>query len=207
MLKCINSRICINIKIGTFVALIKIIMLTTIVVLIILFLSVQVFPVAIGVFIKGNWLKATLFVVVLSLLQVVAYWLGLKLGSTFMHLMDGFKGVVFILGFLLIGIRMLMETLTIRKGERTYSIDSIGFVILASLAQSMNTFLVGLLFNYIDINEPFTLVLLLTFTIVISAIGVVVEPEKQFLSFASLLYALGGVIMIISSIYVTFFIF
>ncbi len=182
-------------------------MLTTIVVLIIIFLSIQVFPVAIGINIKGNWLKATLFVVVLSLLQVVTYWLGLKLGSTFMHLMDGFKGVVFILGFLLIGIRMLMETLTIRKGERTYSIDSIGFVILASLAQSMNTFLVGLLFNYIDINEQFTLILLLVLTIVIATIGVMLKPEKQSLTFASLLYAFGGVIIIISSIYITFFIF
>jgi len=182
-------------------------MLTTIVVLIIFFLSVQVFPIAIGIDTKGNWLKATLFVVVLSLLQVVTYWLGLKLGSTFIHLMDGFKGVVFVLGFLLIGIRMLMETLTIRKGERTYSIDSVGFVILASLAQSMNTFLVGLLFNYLNIDEQFTLVLLLVLTIVIAAIGVMLKPEKQTLSFASLLYALGGVTMIISSIYITFFIF
>jgi len=182
-------------------------MLTIIVVLIILFLSVQVFPVAIGVFIKGNWLKATLFVIVLSLLQVVAYWLGLKLGSTFMHLMDGFKGVVFILGFLLIGIRMLMETLTIRKGERTYSIDSVGFVILASFAQSMNTFLAGLLFNYLNINEPFTLILLLGLTIIIATIGVMLKPEKQSLIFASLLYTLGGITMIISGIYVTFFIF
>jgi len=182
-------------------------MLIIIETLIILFLSVQVFPVAIGIDIKRNWLKATMFVVVLSLLQVVTYWLGLKLGSTFMHLMDGFKGVVFVLGFLLIGIRMLMETLTIRKGERTYSIDSIGFVILASLAQSMNTFLVGLLFNYLNIDEQFTLTLLLSLTIIIAAIGVMLKPEKQSLIFASLLYTLGGITMIISGIYITFFIF
>jgi putative Mn2+ efflux pump MntP len=182
-------------------------MLTTIIVLIILFLSIQVFPVAIGINIKGNWLKATLFVVVLSLLQAVTYWLGLKLGSTFMHLMDGFKGVVFLLGFLLIGIRMLMETLSIRKGERTYSIDSVGFVVMASLAQSMNTFLAGLLFNYIDVNEIFTVILLLVLTVIIAVVGVILKPEKQSLIFASLLYTLGGITMIISSIYITFFIF
>jgi putative Mn2+ efflux pump MntP len=163
--------------------------------------------VAIGINIKGNWLKATLFVVVLSLLQAVTYWLGLKLGSTFMHLMDGFKGVVFLLGFLIIGIRMLMETLTIRKGERTYSIDSVGFIVMASLAQSMNTFLAGLLFSYIDVNEVFSVVVLLISTIIIATIGVILKPEKQTFVFASLLYTLGGITMIISSIYITFFIF
>jgi len=100
-----------------------------------------------------------------------------------------------------------METLSIRKGERTYSIDSVGFVVMASLAQSMNTFLAGLLFNYIDVNEIFTVILLLVLTVIIAVVGVILKPEKQSLIFASLLYTLGGITMIISSIYITFFIF
>lgn len=182
-------------------------MLTTLVVLIVLFLAVQTLPVAIGVDAKGNWLKAIMFVFILSLLQGLSYWLGLKLGSTFMHLMVGFKGAVFLSGFLLIGIRMLMETISIRKGERTYSINTIGLVILASLAQSANTFLAGLLFNYIDINQSFTLLLILIVTTIISIFGIILKPEKYTLTFASLLYAIGGTIIIISSIYITFFIF
>lgn len=181
-------------------------MLTAVIVLIIIFLSVQVFPVAVGIRVAGKPVKAVQLVVVLSLTQLLTYWLGLKLGSSFMHLMDGFKGVVFFLGFLLIGIRMLMETFNIRKGERTYSIDSIGHVALASLAQGMNTFLSGLLFYYLAVDEQFTIILLFILTVVVATTGIVMKSGKLTLAFASLLYALGGMVMIISAIYVSFFI-
>ncbi len=182
-------------------------MLTTIIVLIILFLSAQVFPVAIGIDVKGKWLKATLFVIVLSSIQLLTYWLGLRLGGTFMYLMDSFKSVVFLFGFLLIGIRMLMETLAIRKGERTYQINTIGSVVFASIAQGMNTFLAGLLFCYLNVGEQFTMITILVLSIIIASVGVFLKPEKLTLAFASLLYTIGGILMIISSIYISFFIF
>jgi len=69
-------------------------MLTTLVVIIIFFLSIQVFPIAVGINVSGKQAKVILLIVVLSLVQAVAYWLGLKLGNSFMHLMDGFKGAV-----------------------------------------------------------------------------------------------------------------
>ncbi len=181
-------------------------MLTTIVILIIFFLSIQIFPVANGIDVLGKPGKAILLIGVLSLTQLLTYWLGLKLGSTFMHLMDGFKGAVYFIGFLLIGIRMLMETFNIRKGERTYSIDSIGHVTLASLAQGMNTFLAGLLFYYLAVDVQFTLILLFSLTVIIATIGIIMKPDKTSLVFASLLYALGGMVMIITAIYISFFV-
>lgn len=175
-------------------------------IIIIFFLSIQIFPVAVGIGVSGKSGKAILLILILSLVQLLTYWLGLRLGNSFMYLMDGFKGAVFFIGFLLIGIRMLMETFSIRKGERTYSIDSIGHVTLASLAQGMNTFLVGLLFYYLEVDEKSTLILLLSLAIVVSTIGIVLTPKKQVLIFASLLYALGGIIMISFGIYISFFI-
>jgi len=181
-------------------------MLTAFVVIIIFFLSVQVFPVAVGIDVSGKPGKAILLIVVLSFTQLLTYWLGLKLGSSFMHLMDGFKGAVFFIGFLLIGIRMLMESINIQKGERTYSIDSIGHVILASIAQSINTFMAGLLFYYLAVDERFTLTVLIVVSIVITTAGIIMKPGKFALSLASLAYALGGLIMIISAVYISFFI-
>ena len=181
-------------------------MLTAFIVIIIFFLSVQVFPVAIGINITGKLGKAIILIVILSLMQVVTYWLGLKLGSSFMHLMDGFKSAVFFIGFLLIGIRMLMETINIHKGERTYSINSMGHVLLASIAQGINAFLAGLLFNYLLIDEKFTLILLTILTIVIATTGIIMKPGKFALSLASLVYALGGLVMIVFAIYISFFI-
>ncbi|HJN06270.1 MAG TPA: manganese efflux pump [Bacteroidales bacterium] len=181
-------------------------MLSLLVILIIIFLSIQVFPVAVGIKVEGKPGKAVILVVVLSMVQVVTYWLGLVLGDTFMHLMDDFRGTIFFIGFLLIGIRMLMETFNIRKGERTYSIDSIGHVALASLAQGMNTFLVGLLFYYIFFDEQATLILLFVLTVIVAIVGIALKPGKLTLAFASLLYAIGGLIMLISAVYISFFI-
>jgi len=181
-------------------------MLTAFIVIIIFFLSVQVFPVAIGINISGKPGKAVILIVVLSLVQVVTYWFGLKLGSSFMYLMDGFKGAVFFIGFLLIGIRMLMETININKGERTYSTDNLGHVILTSIAQGINAFLVGLLFNYLDIDEMFTLTILFIATLFIATVGIIMKPGKFALSLASLVYAAGGLVMIVFAVYISFFI-
>ena len=181
-------------------------MLTFLVILIIIFLSIQVFPVALGINVAGKAGKAIILIIVLSIVQVGSYWLGLVVGDSFMHLMDGFRGAVFFIGFLLIGIRMLMETFNIRKGERTYSIDTFGHVALASLAQGINTFLAGLLFYYLKIDQLFTIIILFVLTVIVAIVGIVIKPGKLTFAFASLLYAIGGLIMLISAVYISFFI-
>lgn len=181
-------------------------MLSLLVTLVVIFLSIQVFPIAVGINVADKPGKAVILIIILSLVQVVTYWLGLIFGESFMHLMDDFRGAVFFIGFLLIGIRMLMETFNIRKGERTYSIDSEGHVALASLAQGINTFLAGLLFYYIFFDEQGTLILLFVLTAIVAIVGIVLKPGKLTLAFASLLYAIGGLIMLISAVYISFFI-
>ncbi len=99
-----------------------------------------------------------------------------------------------------------METFSIRKGERSYSINSIGHVALASLAQGMNTFLAGLLFYYLSVDEQFTLILVLAITLIVAMVGIFIKPGKLILAFASLLYAIGGLTMLVSAIYISFFI-
>lgn len=172
-----------------------------------IFLAVQVFPVALGVDIRKNIPKKLLALLVLIGIQVITYYLGLKLGSTFMYLMNGFKGVVLFIGFLLIGVRMLMEVFNIRKGERTYTIDSPGHIAIASVAQGINSFLVGLMYYYIKPDEQSTLIFLTVSTTIISLLGLIMKPEKLSLAFASLLYTVGGLVMLFSSVYFSFFYF
>ncbi|NQU35800.1 MAG: hypothetical protein HQ521_21435 [Bacteroidetes bacterium] len=180
-------------------------MLSTIVFLILIFLSFQVLPVAIGINVGGKPAKTILLILILSATQLSTYWLGLKLGSTFMYLMEGFKGIIVFIGFVLIGIRMLMEVFNIRKGERTYSIDSVGYVAMASFAQGINSFLVGLMYYFILIDERDTLIILFAATIVISIVGITMKPGKLTLAFASLLYTLGGLVMLFAAVYFSFF--
>lgn len=182
-------------------------MSTIIISIILVFLAVQIFPVALGVDTKGKVMKIALALLVLTAIQLISFWVGLKLGNTFMYLMNGFKGVVIFIGFLLIGVRMLMEVFNIRKGERSYSIESTGHIALASLAQGMNTFLVGLMFHYIKPDEQYIFLFFVISTLLISIIGILLKPEKITLAFASLLYTIGGLVMLFSAVYFSFFYF
>ncbi len=182
-------------------------MLSAITILIIFFLSVQVFPVAIGFNSHKNLNITILGVAILPISQVLLFWLGIKLGSTFMHLMDGFKSVVFLFGFLLIGIRMLMELFPIRKGERSLELSKLKYIIFSAIAQGANTFLAGLLLFYVQFNSVLIFGLLFSVTLLFSIVGAMLVPKKLTLALASLFYALGGIVMIISSIYISFFIF
>jgi len=182
-------------------------MVQVVISIIMVFLAVQVLPVAIGISVRKNPAKALLLIVVLVAIQVITFWLGLKLGSSFMHLMNGFKGVIAFIGFLLIGIRMLMEVFNIRKGERTYTVDGTGHIALASVAQGINSFLTGLLFYFIPHSEQNLVYILLSATLVVSIVGLLMKPERLALAFASLLYTVGGLVMLFSAVYFSFFYF
>lgn len=173
--------------------------------IILVFLAIQVLPVSIGIVVGKNLGKAILIILILAATQLATFWLGLKVGNLFMHLMDGFSGAIIFICFLLIGVRMLMEVFNIRKGERTYSIDSKGHIALASTAQGINSFLVGLVLYYIPTDEKYMLVFLLSATVVVSILGIIMKPQKITLAFASLLYTLGGLTMLFSSVYFSFF--
>ncbi len=179
-------------------------MLSVIVVAVLLFLSMQTFPVAMGVDMKKSQLWGVVFVLLLAALQGGLFWIGFRLGQLFMHFMDGFQGVVLFLGFSLIGIRMLMEVFHIRKGERTYIVEKPGHIILAGLAQAMNTLLAGLLFTYITTNLP-VYEILFGSSFVLATVGVWIPSSKINLSLASLFYLLGGLVMLIAGVYLAFF--
>lgn len=180
-------------------------MLQVILTLIIIFLAIQALPVSLGIQTGRKPANALVLVAVIAIVQVFTFWGGLKIGESFMYLMKGFKGVIVFIGFLLIGIRMLMEVFNIRKGERTYTIDKPGHMALASLAQGVNSFLVGLLLYFIPHDEEYLLYLLATSSIVVSLIGMMMKPEKVPFALASLLYTISGLIMLFSAVYFSFF--
>ena len=180
-------------------------MLTVLVTLIMIFLSFHVLPLAIGININSNPLKSLLIFILIISIQVFIYWLGIRVGNVFMYLMDGFSGVIIFIGFLLIGIRMLMEVFNIRKGERSYSHEKLWHIALAALAQGINTFLVGLMFYYIPINVRYTLIVLFIAVSIISLMGLFMKSQRLNLVFASLLYAIGGLGMLFSGCFFAFY--
>ena len=128
-------------------------MLLFTVVVILIVLSFQVIPVALGIEPKNGLNQTIWFVLILILGQFILFLTGYLLGQRFMHLMDDFRGTVLFIGFFLIGIRIMLDAFKVRKGERTYYYDETMPVILASLAQGINTFLAGILLTFVPFER------------------------------------------------------
>lgn len=180
-------------------------MLSFVIIAVIIFLSIQVFPISLGISKHRNVFSSAFAVFIISGIQILMYWIGLKVGDTIMYLVAGFSGVVVFIGFLLTGIRMLMEVFTIRRGERSFLISDFTHISLASVAQGINSFLVGLMFYFVEFDFYFTISLLGISSLIFSVIGLAFKPNKTTLALASLLYTIGGLVMLFSAVYFSFF--
>ena len=99
------------------------------------------------------------------------FYLGIFVGDRFLHLTEGFDNVVVFLGFFLIGLRISMESFAVRKGERTFKPDNNQSIVLASVAQSINSFLAGLMLYYFDFNLILVLIIILIMAFLFSLAG------------------------------------
>jgi len=176
--------------------------------IIILFvLSFQVMPVAVGMDAKKtpafHLISGILFLV---LGQMLLFLLGMWVGSHFMHLLTRIKTYVLFIGFFLISVRFSMEAFKVRKGERTYALEKASFYIMPAIAQAVNTFLAGILFYYLDtsINMGNNLIYLAVFSFSLTLLFVFIKNQKPVLSAISLLYIIGGALLMVISVYFLF---
>jgi len=174
-------------------------------IVILLILSFQVMPVALCMDIKQKKpfgiLSGILF---LTLAQVLMFLLGIWLGNRFMHLMGKIQHIILFIGFTLIAVRFVMEAFAVRKGERTYQIDKPALYIFPSIAQSINTFLAGILFFFLPVALLKDMTYLAIFSFVFTLLFLFIKTEKSALAAISLLYLAGGVFMALLSFYFLF---
>ncbi len=168
-------------------------------------LAFQVFPVSLGTDIKKGGVNSITIVVSLFLMQTLMLWLGIIVGKQFLHLSAGYANNVVFIGFFLVGMRIAMESFAVRKGERTYNSHNNQSIVLASLAQSINTFLAGMMFYFFNFEETLLVFIIFILALLFSGAGSLIKLSKQSLSFTSLVYLIGGIGLIISSIYLGFF--
>jgi len=172
-------------------------------IIIIISLSFQVFPISLGIA-RVDLKNTIVSVFILSFSQTVFFLLGHYAGEQFMHLLEDYKSTILFAGFFLIGIRMVMEVLRIRKGERTFLITDKNGEVLAAVAHSMNTFLAALLLYFIPVNKLWLAIILYIASALVAVGGMIAKPERLSFTFASLLYLLGGILIIVSSLYFIF---
>jgi|GEM_PF-829415 putative Mn2+ efflux pump MntP len=117
-------------------------------------LAYNTFPLALGLnrdHRNPHWLNMIL-AATFGLLQGVMYHLGALLGDTFMYLfVIRFKWVVF--GILVaVSIRMLLESVKIRRGARLFSFDNYIKFLIMTVAAGINTLIAGMTAMYF---QPF----------------------------------------------------
>lgn len=172
-------------------------------ILIVISLAFQVLPIALGLT-RVDLKNSIVSILILSLSQTIFFLLGYYAGEQFMHLLNDYKSTILFAGFFLIGIRMIMEVLRVRKGERTFLITDKNGEVLAAMAHSMNTFLAALLLYFIPVNKLWLAAILFVVSLVMAVGGLVAKPERINFTFASLLYLIGGILIIVSSLYFIF---
>ncbi|MEJ2593754.1 MAG: hypothetical protein P8100_01165 [bacterium] len=119
--------------------------------------------------------------------------------------MDDFKGIVLFIGFSLVSIRLIIDSFRVRRGERTFDLSSTLPVILASLAQAINTFLAAMLLTYLPFERQWLSMILTISTLIMIGAGAMMKPGKTSLSLSSLLFFLSGIWMLFTSVYLGFY--
>ena len=179
-------------------------LLNAIITIILLGLSCQVLPVALGINSKKGLITFWhAFILIFS--QLLFLYVGFLLGNRFLYLVEQYKNIIIFIGFFLIGMRMIFDVFRIRKGERTYYLDHTATLILASVAQGINTLLAGLILTYLTADLRQMLIVLFIATLVITTIGIVLKAEKQSFAISALLSFVSAAFMLFSSIYLGFF--
>lgn len=174
-------------------------------IVILLILSFQVMPIALGIDnSKMSIVNIASSVFLLIFGQVLLFLLGVLLGNHFMHLIYGIKRFILFIGFFIIAVRLIMEALEIRKGKRTYLFEKANQFILPSIAQAINTFLAGILFYFLPTHLGKDLIYLSIFSLSFSVPFAFIKNEKHALISVSLLYMVGGGLLSILSFYFLF---
>jgi len=177
----------------------------TITILILIALSTQVLPVAVGINTKKGFISFWHgFILIIS--QLLSLYAGFFLGNRFLHLLESYLGIILFVGFFMIGIRMMMDVFKIRKGDRTYYLDNTATLILASVAQGINTLLAGMLLTYLTVDINQMIMILSICAIFMTMFGMMLKAEKQSFAISALMFFISGLIMIFSSLYLGFFI-
>lgn len=174
-------------------------------VLILVSLAVQLLPVVLVFEPKKDLGNTFMYVLILIAGQILLFYFGFLLGERFLHLLESYKSIVILSGFFIVGIRMILDAFKIRKGERSFEIAGLTTALLISVVIGINTFLVGLLFNYLGNEIGSTLFVLLIASIVVSLIGMLMKIGKQSLTLSAFLMFLSGMVMLVSALYLGFF--
>lgn len=164
----------------------------------ILALAYNVFPLALGLNRdrRTPHLVNVFHALIFGLLQGILYWVGVLLGDTFMHLLDQQQKLV-VFGLLAaVGVRMFLEALKIRRGERLFSFDNYVKFMVMGIAAGINTMIVGMAASYYTPFGIFAPLLLVAAGFAWSIAGISMNLSRKNIILSSLIHLLAGIYLL-----------
>ncbi len=167
-------------------------------------MAYNTFPLALGLNRdhRNSHLTNLLLATVFGLLQGLMYHMGALLGDTFMHVfVIRYKWVIFgILGA--VSIRMILEALRIRRGERLFSFDNyVKFVIMA-VAAGINALIIGMTAGHFSPFNGLMPILLVIAGFCWSIAGISMNLSRTNILLSSLMHIIAAaVIFVVALVY------
>lgn len=167
-------------------------------ILFILALAYNVFPLALGLNRdrRTPHLVNVFHALIFGLLQGILYWVGVLLGDTFMHLLDQQQKLV-VFGILAaVGVRMFLEALKIRRGERLFSFDNYVKFMVMGIAAGINTMIVGMAASYYTPFGMLAPLLLVAAGFAWSIAGISMNLSRKNIILSSLIHLVAGIYLL-----------
>jgi putative Mn2+ efflux pump MntP len=166
-------------------------------ILFIVAVAYNTFPLALGLNRdhRNSHLTNLLLASVFGLLQGLMYHMGSLLGSNFMHLfVVRYKWVVFGI-FVAVSVRMMLESLRIRRGERLFSFDNYVKFFIMAIAAGINTLIIGMTSSYFSPFNGMMPVLLIIAGFCWSIAGISMNMSRTNILLSSALHSAASVVI------------
>lgn len=115
-------------------------------------LSCNIFPLTLGANSnnENTAFRSLMYAIGFGAMMGLFYYLGSLLGNQVMYLME--RHIIFIVFalFLMVGVRMIIEALKVRKGTRAFALSGNASFFMISFAASINAFFIGLAAPYFE---------------------------------------------------------
>jgi manganese efflux pump family protein len=143
-----------------------------------------------------NWKETLKIAFFFALFQGIMPFFGWLLGGAFLQSLQSYKHYIAFSIFLLIGIKMIYDSLKDTAKNRFFLIDNLRVIIGLSIATSLDALIIGMSFGFFNINIFKTMLIILVVTFIFSIIGIRIGKKYGHLLLGKRAEFVGGLILI-----------
>lgn len=134
--------------------------------------------------------------VVFGLFKALIFLLGWKLCKSFVHLIFEYKFWVLSIIFMILGIKMIINSLKVKPEKLIFNPDKLSSLLLISVALSTDAFIIGTAFAFLETPIMELSIIFALSTLFFSLAGSFIGKSSGKFLFANILEFMGGLMII-----------